>query len=261
MTIVFDTRALPAAERADAICDAMQTASVPSHVVHEDPTGPVHGVFEMWEFGAASIFRAEMSGILLRRTPRQVRAFEAPMLAVAVQQTGVSHYTQLDDRRTVPVGELHVMDLNSPYDFRWRGIGASTCLYVPLDRLDLPGQLIRDAEVTVRDSPLYRLVAEHIVAMTQAAPALSTGPAAAHTGAASVELVRGLLLSAGRDDADATLLPDEVLLSQGARPCAPQSRRSGSRCRKYRSGTRCFGALPVQGLRRRRVRPCTVDHR
>ncbi|MFB7719774.1 helix-turn-helix domain-containing protein [Nocardia sp. NPDC056100] len=214
MTVVFDTRAFPADERAEAIRDAMQTASVPSHVVHEDPGGPVHGIFEMWEFGPASIFRAQMSGIRLRRTPRQVRAFEAPMLAIAVQQTGLGHYEQLDDQRTVPVGELHVMDLNAPYDFRWSGSGASTCLYVPLDRLELPAPQIRAAARQVRDSALYRLVADHIVAMTSGADALCLGPAATATGSASVELVRGLLISASRPDCDAAIAPGEVLLSR-----------------------------------------------
>ncbi|MGV9411073.1 helix-turn-helix domain-containing protein [Nocardia sp. NPDC003693] len=214
MTIVFDTRELAAHERADAICDAMQTSSVPSHVTHEDPGGPVHGVFEMWEFGTESVFRAEMSGIRLRRTERQVRAFEAPMLAVAVQQRGLGRYEQFGDRCTVPVGELHVMDLNAPYDFRWSGRGASTCLYVPLDRLDLPPRVLHSAARAVRESPLYRLTTDHILALTAAADALSAGVAAVYTGSASAELVRGLLLSAARPDLDATILPGRVLLTR-----------------------------------------------
>lgn len=213
MTVVFDTRVLAPHERADAMCDAMQTASVPSHVVHEDPGGAVHGIFEVWELGEASIFRAEMSGISLRRTPRQVRAFQAPMLAIAVQQVGVGDYTQREEHRRVTVGNLHVMDLNAPYDFRWNGKGASTCLYVPLDRLDASEQLIGSAAARVCESPLYRLVADHIVAMTTAADALSAGPVAAATGAASVELVRGLLLSACRPDYDAAILPGDLLLT------------------------------------------------
>ncbi|MEV0247327.1 helix-turn-helix domain-containing protein [Nocardia sp. NPDC050712] len=214
MTIVFDTRPLPPRERADAICDAMQTASVPSHVEHEDPAGVVHGVFEMWEFGTVSIFRAEMSGIRLRRTARQVRAFEAPMLAIAVQQTGLGRYEQLGAQHTVPVGALHVMNLNAPYDFRWSARGASTCLYVPLDQLDLPEHLIRRAAPLVRDSPLYSLVAGHIVALTTSADGLSPSPAAGPAGSASLELVRGLLLSADRPHSGAAVLPDRVLLDQ-----------------------------------------------
>ncbi|MFE6861584.1 helix-turn-helix domain-containing protein [Nocardia sp. NPDC057668] len=212
VTIVFDTRVLAPHERADAVCDAMQTSSVPSHVAHEDPGGAVHGVFEMWEFGAESIFRAEMSGIRLRRTVRQVRGFEAPMLAIAVQQRGLGEYEQFGEQRLVPVNDLHVMDLNAPYDFRWSGRGTSTCLYVPLDRLDLPAQLVRSAAPLVRESPIYPLLVDHILAMTAAADALSADASSAYVGSAATELVRGLLLSAARPELDATIVPARALL-------------------------------------------------
>ncbi|MGQ4619790.1 helix-turn-helix domain-containing protein [Nocardia sp. R7R-8] len=214
MTVVFDSDTIAPHERADAVAAAVQEASVPSHVVLDGPQERVHATFDMWRFGAASVVRARTSGIQLIRTPKQVRASPAPVLAVAVLQAGDGRYEQGGVPRVVRPGDLEVIDLNAPYDFSRRGDGASTCLYVPLDQLGLPADLIGQAAARVRDSPHYPLVANHIVQLTAAADALSADPAAALSGCASIELIRGLLLSAGADDGNGSVVPDDILLSR-----------------------------------------------
>ncbi|WP_280297370.1 helix-turn-helix domain-containing protein [Nocardia abscessus] len=211
MTVVFDTDTIAPHERVDAVSAAMQRASAPSLVVLDGPDERVHARFDVWQFGDASIFRARTSGIQLIRTPKQVRSSPAPMLAVAVQQAGDGHYEQGGVQRVVRPGELHVMDLNAPYDFSRRGDGVSTCLHVPLDQLGLPADLISQAATRVQDSPHYRLVAGHIVQLTADADALSADPAAALSGCASIELIRGLLLSAGSDDGNGPVVPTDIL--------------------------------------------------
>ncbi|WP_174184402.1 hypothetical protein [Nocardia barduliensis] len=64
-----------------------------------------------------------------------------------------------------------------------------------------------------QDSPNDRLVAGHIAQLTADADALSADPAAALSGCASIELIRGLL-SAGSDDANGSAVPTDFLLSQ-----------------------------------------------
>ncbi|WP_280255995.1 helix-turn-helix domain-containing protein [Nocardia abscessus] len=211
MTVVFDTDTIAPHERVDAVSAAMQRASAPSLVVLDGPDERVHARFDVWQFGDASIFRARTSGIQLIRTPKQVRSSPAPMLAVAVQQAGDGHYAQGGVQRVVRPGELHVMDLNAPYDFSRHGDGVSTCLHVPLDQLGLPADLISQAATRVQDSPHYRLVAGHIVQLTADADALSADPAAALSGCASIELIRGLLLSAGSDDGNGPVVPTDIL--------------------------------------------------
>ncbi|MBF6301437.1 helix-turn-helix domain-containing protein [Nocardia amamiensis] len=214
MTVVFNSDTIAPHERVDAVAAAVQEASVPSHVVLDGPEECVHATFDVWQFGEASIFRARTSGIQLIRTPKQVRTSPAPVLAVAVQQAGDGRYEQGGVQRVVRPGELHVMDLNAPYDFSWHGDGASTCLHVPLEQLGLPADLISQAATRVQDSPHYRLVANHIVQLTTDADALSADPAAALSGCASIELIRGLLLSAGSDDGNAAVIPADILLSR-----------------------------------------------
>ncbi|MGK8525246.1 helix-turn-helix domain-containing protein [Nocardia asteroides] len=211
MTVVFDADTIAPHERVDAVATAMQEASVPSHVVLEGPEERVHATFDVWSFGEASVFRARTSGIQLIRTPKQVRTAPAPVLAIAVQQAGEGRYEQGGVQRVVRPGELHIMDLNAPYDFSWHGDGISTCLHVPLDQLGLPTALISRAAAEVQDSPHYRLVAGHIVQLTAHADALSADPASALSGCASIELIRGLLLSAGSDE---SLIPSDILLSR-----------------------------------------------
>ncbi|MFD8249369.1 helix-turn-helix domain-containing protein [Nocardia sp. NPDC059691] len=212
MTVVFNSDTIAPHERADAVAAAVQEASVPSHVVLDGPDERVHATFDVWWFGEARIVRASTSGIQLIRTPKQVRTSPAPVLAVAVQQAGDGRYEQGDVRRVVRPGDLHVMDLNAPYDFSRRGDGASTCLHVPLDQLGLPADLIGQAAARVQDSPHYRLVANHIVQLTADADALSADPAAALSGCASIELIRALLLSACADDG--SVVPSDILLSR-----------------------------------------------
>ncbi|MEW1734827.1 helix-turn-helix domain-containing protein [Nocardia beijingensis] len=214
MTVVFDSDTVAPHERAAAVAAAVQETSVPSHVVLDGPDERVHATFDVWRFGEASVVRASTSGIQLIRTPKQVRASPAPVLAVAVQQAGDGRYEQGGVQRVLRPGDLHVMDLNAPYDFGWRGDGASTCLQVPLDQLGLPADLIGQAAARVRDSPHYRLVAGHIAQLTADADALSADPAAALSGCASIELIRGLLLSAGADDGNGSVVPSDVLLSR-----------------------------------------------
>ncbi|MGW4328143.1 helix-turn-helix domain-containing protein [Nocardia sp. NPDC004573] len=214
MTVVFDSDTIAPHERAAAVAAAVEQASVPSHVVLDGPDERIHAMVDVWRFGEASVVRARTSGIQLIRTPKQVRTSPAPVLAIAVQQAGDGRYEQGGVERVVRPGELHVMDLNAPYDFCRRGDGASTCLYVPLDQLGLPAELISQAAARVQHSPHYRLVANHIVQLTAEADALSADPAAALSGCASIELIRGLLLSAGRDDGSGPVAPSDLLLSR-----------------------------------------------
>ncbi|MFD6455321.1 helix-turn-helix domain-containing protein [Nocardia sp. NPDC060220] len=215
MAVVFDTGAVAPVERAHAITAAMQEASAPCNVVHENPDAHAHAQFDVWEFGDANIFRADMSGIQLIRTPKQIRTNPSPMLAIAVHRKGAARYEQDGLQRELAVGDLHLMDLNAPYDFRWDGDGGSTCLHVPLDHLDLPVERIRKAAPHLQRSPFYRLVSGHITEMTRQADTLSTHPTARLTGSASIDLIRGLLLSATEPDHhDGAVLPSEIMLAE-----------------------------------------------
>lgn len=131
----------------------------------------------------------------LTRTPRHVRSASMPVLAIALQESGIGHLDQHDEQRRVPAGELLMTDLTSTYDFSWTGTGASQCLYVPMDRLGLPIDSIRDAATRPHHSNLYPLMIAHVRELFRSADQLETDPAAEQLGEASIELAR-----AGRFD-------------------------------------------------------------
>jgi AraC-like DNA-binding protein len=212
MAVVLDTDSVPAGDRAAALISAMVDASVPSHVIPADRDGIVAARMDVWAFGAASIFRAETSGVRLVRTAKQALTCPSPNLAIAVQEIGDGMHDQRGHQRIVPPGDLLITDLNAAYDFHWTGRGASQCLHVALDDLALPHDVILEASTRLHTSPLYELMVNHIIGLTRCADELSADPSAAAVGVVSVELARALLASAahdpryGRDTLATTLL-------------------------------------------------------
>jgi AraC-like DNA-binding protein len=214
MAVLLDTADVPRRDRADCVVSAIVDATASSHVVLEDPDGDVHARMDLWRLGNAIVFRNESSGIQMSRTPSQVRQCASPVVALAVQELGVGRHEQFGRRRVVTSGELLMTDRTAPYDFSWKGDGASRALEIPLDQLGLPVDVIRRAGVALPTSPLYRLVADHIAQLTREADRLSLDPAAATLGAASIELARALLASAAHDEQQSRAALTETLLTQ-----------------------------------------------
>src|SRR5277367_5770823 len=157
MAVVLDTESMPAEDRAAAVVSAMIEASVPSHVILDNQDGIVEARMDVWGFGAASIFRADTTGIQLVRTAKQATTCPSPNLAIAVQEIGDGLCEQGGEQRVVPPGRLMVTDLNAAYDFCWVGRGASQCLHVALDDLGLRRPRRRTASRSQRSrrSPMH----------------------------------------------------------------------------------------------------------
>jgi AraC-like DNA-binding protein len=214
MGIVLDTAQLLPRDRIEAVFAAMMYASAPCYVTHEDPHGEVHSRMELYEFGAANVFSMRSSGIQLLRTEKQARQEAAPVIAFSVQLLADGHHDQLANRRIVRPGDLLVVDLSAPYDFSWSGDGAAGALQIPIDQLGLPVDVIRQAIGNLANSPLYDLVTSHIAQLTRDAARLSSDPAAAALGTASIELARALLASAAHTQRYTPTILAETLLTQ-----------------------------------------------
>jgi AraC-like DNA-binding protein len=199
LPVVLDTSTMPERDRADAVISAMLAASVPSDIRLQDPNSVVASRVEVWNFGVASIFRASTIGIEMVRTAKQALTHPSPDLALAVHEDGLGMLDQCGEQRLIRAGDLHITDLNAPYDFRYAGMAASRCLYVPLGDLGLPAEVIRDAGSRLHTSPVYALMVNHVIELTRRADELSSGPGATSLGIVSVELARALLASAAHD--------------------------------------------------------------
>jgi AraC-like DNA-binding protein len=202
VSYVLDTAALPPRDRVEAVHTAMMYASAPCHVIHEDPTGPVHARMGLWDLGNASIFTHRSSGIRLLRTDKLARQDAMPVVALSVQVQADARFEQRGRQRIVPTGELLAVDLSGAYDYSWSGDGEAGCIQIPFDRLGLPVDVVRRAAPEIRSSPYYRMVTDHLVHLTRDPARTVADPAVAAVASASVDLVRALLASAGRVERD-----------------------------------------------------------
>ncbi|BBH67380.1 hypothetical protein ACTI_40650 [Actinoplanes sp. OR16] len=203
MAYVLDTAGLPAGDRVEAVHTAMMYASAPCHVIHEDPDAPVYAKMGLWDLGDANVFTHRSSGIRLLRTAKLARQDAMPVIALSVQQRSTGRLAQ-GGSRVCATGELLGVDLSAAYDYSWSGHGAAGCLQIPLDRLDLPVDVIRSALGGLRASPLYRMVTSHIAALARDPDRITRDQSAAVVAAASIDLCRALLASAARADGAST---------------------------------------------------------
>lgn len=210
--LLLDTATLPPEHRVDAFRAAFDRASAPCRIEHLDPGERVRSRMHLWQFGAADLFTADASGFRLVRTPRHVGMGSAPVVALAVQAHGVGRFRQFGTDRLVRAGDLMLSDLTAPYEFSWTGSGGSRAFHVPYERLGLPPDVVRAGAARLPASPLHGLVRDHLEQLAGRAGELSADPGAAALGAATVELVRALLVSAaGREDLGRAVREDTLV--------------------------------------------------
>lgn len=197
---LLDTATVAPEDRVDAFRAAFDQASVPCRIEHLTPDERVHSRMHLWHFGAANLFTTDASGFRLVRTPRHLRMESPPVVALAVQSSGVGRFTQFGEQSLVPARELMLSDLTAPYEFSWEDTGGSRAFHVPYDLLGLPPEVVRAAAPRLPGSPLHDLVRDHLVRLTGSADRLSADPGATSLGSATVELVRALLVSAAGDE-------------------------------------------------------------
>ncbi|SDE96200.1 AraC-type DNA-binding protein [Blastococcus fimeti] len=211
---LLDTAVVAPEDRVAAFRAAFDQASVPCRIEHLGPDERVHSRMHLWHFGAANLFTTDASGFRLVRTPRHLRLESPPLIALAVQAGGVGRFGQFGVQSLVPTRQLMLSDLTAPYEFSWEETGGSRAFQIPYDLLGLPPDVVRRAAPRLRGSPVHDLVRDHLVRLAAAAEPLSADPGAASLGAATVELVRALLVSAAGDDRYARAVREETLLTR-----------------------------------------------
>jgi AraC-like DNA-binding protein len=211
---LLDTATVAPEHRVDAFRAAFDQASVPCRIEHLGPDARVHSRMHLWHFGAANLFTTDASGFRLVRTPRHLRMESPPVVALAVQTSGVGRFRQFDAESLVAPRQLMLSDLTAPYEFSWIDTGGSRAFQVPYDRLALPPDAVRRAAPQLRGSPLHDLVRDHLVAMAAHADRLSADAGAYALGTATIELVRALLVSAADDERLAREVREETLVSR-----------------------------------------------
>jgi AraC-like DNA-binding protein len=215
LVTLIDTDLLSPSERRPAQVGAVLEAAIGSRVRFADRRPPTHARMDAWDLGGLTVTRTDLSGELeLTQSARQAREDAEPLLSFAVQEVGTALQQHLDGELVVPAGGLTLTDVTSPWAYRWSGRGVCRSLQVPVARLGLSVDVVRQALPQARHSPLYGLVSAHLEQVARDAEQLVAEPMVHALASATVDLTRALLASAvgtGRTVADATA---ETMLAQ-----------------------------------------------
>ncbi|MGY1805475.1 helix-turn-helix domain-containing protein [Blastococcus sp. SYSU D00922] len=215
MVTLLDTDGLdPAARRPARVAERLEAVLV-SRIRFADPRQPARARLDAWELGGVSVVRLELSGELtLSRSRRQIGSDAAPVVSFAVQEQGVALHEHLGRRRVVPRGSLAATEVTSPFRYHCSGPGVCRAVQLPVDRLGLPVDVVRRALPRVHRSPLYGLVRVHLAQLSRDAELLSSDATAPSVAAATFDLTRALLASAGAAGRSVDDVVEETLLTQ-----------------------------------------------
>jgi AraC-like DNA-binding protein len=197
--LVLDTKAIAPADRAEAFQSTVSLNCTTSMASFEDPDA-LEAEMHVYDLGQAKVFNIDATGTTLRRTPQMARAMNDCPIALALPMRTTNHLTWDREDRFYDAQDLMVVDLSAPYVYGWSGAGASYAFHVELDDLDLPMDVVHRAAREPRRSPIYPLVRDHVQHVMTDAHNLVESVAVEQVAAASVELMRALIVSAAGDE-------------------------------------------------------------
>jgi AraC-like DNA-binding protein len=199
MAIVLDTSLLPAAQRAEAVREAMTSSIAPASIA---VAPPAEARITHWLLGpGAELLHHVSTGHRLTRTSRHLQSGNPERISVGLPIAGAVRMRHRDLAGGDRIGELQLIDLTSPYDFLVEEPSSVQALIVDYTRLGVPVDSVRDAIPRLAASPMYELVRRHLLELPKVLDRLRPDPALTFLGSSTVELVRGLIASAADPDA------------------------------------------------------------
>jgi AraC-like DNA-binding protein len=212
VTVHLDTSTIPVRDRAEAIRDTLAQTFVRVELTFATDSGPAAAVGAITDFGQLTIFSVRTNHASAERTPQLARDDMRPSIIFGLQLAGESMVAQGDRQAVVRPGELVIYDSTRPYVLTFPDGIRQHFFRIPLDRLALPHDAIRQVSA-LSLSPGHPVadVAATYFRRLGSRPDLFTVPGAEALSEPSIELMRAVIAThldsteLGKDPLKATL--------------------------------------------------------
>jgi AraC-like DNA-binding protein len=207
VTQLLDTRDVDPEARRDAVHDAYAQAGVPRQVDLLTQQAVDATRLEAWMFGTVKMFSPDSPGLRVTRESAAGRL--EPMIALCVQMRGSARSVESDRQQELMPSDLVMVGPTARNEFVMHG--ATTAIEIPFEDIGVTVETAREASVRLPASPLFQLVGSHLLALRAEADIVSASAAADVVGAATVQLVRALILSAALNERSASSVLTDAL--------------------------------------------------
>ena len=210
-TLLFDSAAVPAAERYAAAQDLLIRSSHPTTLGPLGPANPAAFHLQAWAMAPDAVLFAT-SGPALHLWRRETRHWydDEPLFALTTQPSGRAWMVQNDVGAALLPGSLCLIDLGAAYDYTSSGMGTSFTYQLTMDAVGLQRPEIAAAAPRLSTSPLCGLVRDSLTDL--AAHAQAGGPVYQELHQAIVDLTRALVISVLPDDGPRSRPDSDILL-------------------------------------------------
>lgn len=196
MPTILDTRRLPRVDRTAAAVAFLSATYEPSAWSFDEHEQLGH-LFTSWSLAhGARIVDIAGSGLRVTRKTWHVRAVAPERLCLAVQFRGQGRSEHRGVITLTPPGHLNLIDCTSESDYLWTGFATKRLCLVDYATLGLPVEVVREAVGKLPASPLHDLVRSHLSSLQPGHEDVRASSAGVALAAASVDLVRALIVSA-----------------------------------------------------------------
>ncbi|MEU0875331.1 helix-turn-helix domain-containing protein [Nocardia brasiliensis] len=200
MTTLWKSTDVPAAQRADAVREAVGTRVVRVDIdLPEDPR-KVQVDLSLSHAGPVQILTVNSMATTVTRSPRLARAENEPQLFLTLQGTGASAMTQHGREAKLSTGEFAVYTTSSPYTLAFdQGLDAHFFRF-PLAELAMPESAIHEvsARVLGASNSVGQLTAGYLQRIAESTD-LRSRAIADTLAQPTIDLVRAALLSSMAD--------------------------------------------------------------
>lgn len=196
--LLFDSEAVAAEHRVDAIREMLRGATHPASFGPSDSGQPGQLRLRAWSLGDdSSVFCAEGTGMYLRRKEPNRFLSDDSLICLSVQPAGRARISQGGHQYDLRARPLFLTNMCDEYDYVWDGWGACSTYQVGVDVPGLAPTDIATAAPRLAASPLYPIVREHLISLAALLKAHGTDNAALSH--ATSDLLRALVISVLRD--------------------------------------------------------------